>query len=1007
MTNGRSPLIVFGVSASLLAAIWVHGSAARRVRVTPVGAHGVRSVATPPVHANNDYGRLPVYFVENRGQLDSRVAYSVQGRDTSIYFEKQGVTFALTEKKSEKKADNAGLQMASLRLDQTSREAVRRWTVKLEFVGANPNVRITGDQKTSALVSYFKGPREGWKTGLPTYSSITYRDLWPGIDLVYAGTVDRLKYSFVVKPGADPAQVRLAYRGAGAVRSNDAGQLEVDTPAGGFKDDTPYAYQEVGGRRSAVRAVYALEEASADGSRGYGFELGAYDRSEPLVLDPAVLVYAGYVGGSGTVQSGLDFGNGIAVDGSGSAYVTGSTSSTEASFPVTVGPDLTQNGGSDAFVVKVNAAGTALIYAGYIGGSGSDLGTSIAVDSSGNAYVTGQTDSTQATFPVTVGPDLTQNGSTDAFVAKVNAAGTALVYAGYIGGSSEDIGHGIAVDSSGRAYVTGETASTEATFPVTVGPDLTFNGGVRDAFVARVNAAGTGLLYAGYVGGSLDDSGNGIAVDSQDNAYVTGSTTSTQATFPVTVGPDLTFNGIEDAFVAKVNAAGTALLYAGYVGGSGAEGGSGIAVDASGNAYVTGSTSSTEATFPVTAGPDLTFNGIQDAFVAKVNAAGTALLYAGYIGGSGFDSGHGIALDSSGNAYVTGQTGSNQATFPVTVGPDLTQNGGDDAFVAKVNVAGTALRYAGYIGGSGLDAGFGIAVDSLGNAYVTGSTFSNQETFPVTVGPDLTFNGGGVDAFAAKISNAVRGDFDGNGDVDILWRNTSTGENTIWLMSMTSVGSLAALPTIPDQGWQVGGVADLTGDGSSDTVWRNDATGQNTIWVMNGTALSSQLPLPPVADLNWRIRAVADFDADGKPDLLWRNISTGQNTVWFMNGSSVTGVAPVPGVSDVNWEIDGAADFNADDRSDILWRNVATGQNTIWLMNGTAVASLAAVPPVADLNWRIGAVGDFTGDGKPDILWRNLATGQNTVWQMNGVQVSSAVAVPPVADLNWRIAGPR
>ena len=395
-------------------------------------------------------------------------------------------------------------------------------------------------------------------------------------------------------------------------------------------------------------------------------------------------------------------------------------------------------------------------------------------------------------------------------------------------------------------------------------------------------------------------------MDSSGDAYVTGYTDSTQATFPVTVGPDLTFNGIRDAFVAKVNAAGTALLYAGYIGGGSDDIGQGIAVDSAGNAYVTGYTDSTQATFPVTVGPDLTENGGVDAFVAKVNAAGTALLYSGYIGGSGSDFGFGIAVDGSGNAYVTGQTDSTQTTFPVTVGPDLTYNGGIDAFVVKVNAAGTALLYAGYIGGNGEEIGSGITVDSSGNAYVTGYTDSTQATFPVTVGPDLTQNGG-FDAFVAKISNVVRGDFDGNGSADILWRNIATGENTIWLMNGTNVSSLAALPTIPDQGWQVGGVGDLSGDGKNDIVWRNDFTGQNTIWVMNGAALSSQLPLPPVADLNWKIRAVADFDADGKPDLLWRNISTGQNTVWFMNGPSVTGVAPIPGVSDVNWEIDGAA----------------------------------------------------------------------------------------------------
>ncbi len=684
------------------------------------------------------YGKLPLYFVENRGQLDARVAYYVQGHDKSIYFTSQGVTYALTgggEAKGEPRVRPVGFRQAA--------PASQHWAVKLDFVGAN-QVTPAGEERAAAVVSYFKGPREDWKAGLPTYSSVVYRELWPGIDLRYSGTVNRLKYEFVIQPGASTEAIRLAYRGA-QVRLNGEGELEVTTPVGGFRDEKPYAYQEAAGGREEIAATYAL-----GAGQEYGFQVGTYDRSRPLVLDPAVLVYAGYIGGSGT-DLGL---HGIAVDQFGNAYVTGSTTSTEATFPETVGPDLTSNGAgfTDAFVAKVNAAGTALVYAGYIGGSSFDDGRAIAVDRLGNAYVTGITRSTEASFPETVGPDLSHNGDDDAFVAKVNAAGTALVYAGFIGGSLGDSGLGIAVDGSGNAYVTGWTASTQATFPETVGPDLTYNGGFYDAYVAKVYSTGTTLVYAGYIGGLGIDEGSGIAVDGAGNAYVSGGTGSTEASFPETVGPDLSHNGGDDAFVAKVNTGGTALVYAGYIGGSGSDFGRGIAVTVSGNAYVTGHTTSTEATFPETVGPDLTHNGGFDGFVAKVNAGGTALLYAGYIGGSGDDVGSGIAVDGPGNAYVTGLAGSTEATFPVTVGPDLTSNGGDDAFVAKVNAGGTALLYAGYIGGSGTDRALGIAVTGSGNAYVTGFTASTEATFPVTVGPDLIYNGGDFDAFVAKIS---------------------------------------------------------------------------------------------------------------------------------------------------------------------------------------------------------------------------------------------------------------
>jgi hypothetical protein len=757
---GRSVPAVFVV---VLASVLVFGSPANRARLKTLRIDhsnaasprsGGESATLAPLNrvaATRALERMPLYFIENRGQLDSRVAFYIQGRDTAIYFTAEGMTLALTEQKRGERG-NGRLERLSLGQDRRTPQAWSRRVVKLDFVGANPRPRILAGDPMPAVVSYFKGRPEEWKAGLRTYASITYSDLWPGIDLVYSGAANRLKYSFVVKPGADPEQVRLAYRGADAVRVNGAGQLEIETPAGILQDDRPYAYQEIEGRRVAVESSYSLDQGSGGASHRYGFEVQPYDRTRPLVLDPAMLVYAGYIGGGNDDEA-----YSIAVDSSGNAYVTGFTTSTQATFPVTVGPDLTYNGttDADAFVAKVNAAGTALVYCGYIGGNDDDVAYGIAVDGSGNAYVAGRTLSTEATFPVTVGPDLTHNGGgADAFVAKVNAAGTALVYCGYIGGDDDDLALGIAVDSSGNAYVAGDTASTEATFPVTVGPDLTFNGGLYDAFVAKVNAAGTALVYCGYIGGSNFDEALGIAVDGSGNAYVTGDTGSTQADFPVTVGPDLTFNGGSgDAFVAKVNAAGTALAYCGYIGGVGSESGSGIAVDGSGNAYVTGSTTSDETTFPVTAGPDLTYNGSGDGFVAKVNPAGTALVYCGYIGGSDGDSPGGIAVDSSGNAYVTGNTNSPEATFPVTVGPDLTYNGGGDAFVAKVNDAGTGLVYCGYIGGSGTDYGYGIAVDSSGNAYVTGLTASTEASFPVAVGPDLTYNGGSNDAFVAKVQS--------------------------------------------------------------------------------------------------------------------------------------------------------------------------------------------------------------------------------------------------------------
>jgi len=701
-------------------------------------------------------GKLPLYFIENKGQLDARVAYYVQGGQDAIYFTKEGVTFGLT---GEEGCGGGSCFAKGL----AGPQPMGRWAVKLDFVGANSKATVKGEAATSAKISYFKGPKADWKTGLSTFGRVVYSDLWPGIDLVYEGDSGRLKGTFVVNPGADPSRIQLAYStgisGAQSVSLTKEGRIAVETPVGSFSEDAPVSYQEIEGKRVEVQTPYTLispragtaqRVSDADPVRVYGFAVGAYDVKKTLVIDPVTFIYSGYIGGASP-----DNGTGIAVDSTGAAYVTGWTSSSEATFPVAGGPDLTYHGGDyDAFVVKVNAAGTALIYSGYIGGASPDNGTGIAVDSTGAAYVTGGTGSSEATFPVVGGPDLTYHGGHDAFVAKVAPDGTALIYSGYIGGAGGESGTGIAVDSTtGAAYVTGDTDSSEATFPVVGGPDLTYNGGSYDAFVAKVRPDGSSLDYAGYIGGLSYDYGRGIAVDSTGAAYVTGYTYSSEATFPNVVGPDLTFNGGHDAFVAKVEPDGTALIYSGYIGGSGYDSGDGIAVDPTGAAYVTGYTTSSESTFPVVVGPDLTFNGGHDAFVAKVEPDGTALIYSGYIGGSG---GYvrGIAVDSTGAAYVTGYTYFSEATFPVVGGPDLTYNGvyDYDAFVAKVAPDGTALSYAGYIGGAGDDAGFGIAVDATGAAYVTGQTFPYpyEATFPVVGGPDLTYNGD-FDAFVAKI----------------------------------------------------------------------------------------------------------------------------------------------------------------------------------------------------------------------------------------------------------------
>jgi PKD repeat protein len=749
-----------------------------------------------PSPAQAILAQLPLYFVENRGQIDPQVSYYIQGSDKILYFTPHGVTYVMVSPanyagRSSSPADYAGRSSSPANTagrsssppspqaddrpprlaDLRQADGEQSWAFQLDFVAAN-QVRPTGSNLTPAVVSYFKGPQDEWKSGLRTYQSVVYADLWPGIDLEYSGTVSQLKYRFVVRPGADPAQIQLAYRGVTGLRINTNGQLEILTPLGSFQDDRPLAYQEAGNQRLVVDVAYALDTGlgwpatTSELQHGYGFRLGPYDPSQPLIIDPSQLLYCGYVGGSGSDEA-----TGIAVDGSGYAYIAGNTYSSETTFPVGhtgwLSSMVHSSQSFDTFVAKVDVSGQTLVYCGYIGGNGDDWALDIAVDSAGNAYLAGLTDSSEATFPVTTGPDTTFNGGMDAFVAKVNASGTALAYCGYIGGSSIDVGYGIAVDSGGNAYVAGATSSSEGTFPVgnTSWPGSTAFNGVMDAFVARVNSAGTALGYCGYLGGSEVDSALDLALDGSNNVYVCGYTLSDAfAGFPVNVGPDTSYRGGEaegDAFVAKIRSGASALDYCGYIGGTADDMAEGIAVDGAGSAYVAGSTASSASSgFPVTTGwLSDTFkihNGGRDAFVAKVNASGSTFLYCGYLGGSGNDAAHGIALDSERYAYIAGSTDSSPATFPEVVGPRLTYGGGGDAFVAKVDTVGHGLVFCGYVGGSQEDRGAAIACDSRANTYVSGWSKSSQDQgFPVTVGPDLTFNddaAGQGDAFVAKVS---------------------------------------------------------------------------------------------------------------------------------------------------------------------------------------------------------------------------------------------------------------
>jgi len=670
------------------------------------------------------YGRLPMLFEANRGQSDPRVRFAARGNGYALALTERGPALSLVTGHGARGAGGVTLAMA--------------------FVGAR-RAPLVASGRLATRVNYLIGKDPSrWHTGMPTYSTVSYRGVWPGIDASFYGRQRRLEYDFNLAPYADPGRIVLKLSGARQLRLDRGGDLVIGLRGGTVRELAPRAYQLVRGAREAVTSRYVL----LPGDR-VAVRVGAYDHRRPLVIDPA-LTYSTFLGGSG-----VDYANvgSATVDSAGSLYLAGVTYSSD--FPATPGAFQTTGGGarSIAYVAKLNPAGSGFDYVTYLGGSKDSSGKAstggiqgLAVDPAGEAYVGGFTDSID--FPVTKGAfQSTSAGGGDATVTKLNPTGSGLIYSTYLGGGGDEVGTGLALDASGDAYVAGTTTSTN--FPVTPGALQTISGGVQDRFVSKLNPAGSALVYSTYLGGSGEDGGPGIAIDGSGDAYVTGFTNSTN--FPTTAGAaQRTFGGgTEDAFVSKLNPAGSALVYSTYLGGSGEDEGHGIAVDGSGGAYVTGYSES--ANFPTTAGVfQHTFGGgVRNAFVARLNPDGSRS-YVTYLGGANRDVGWGVAVDRVGAAYVVG--GTNSTNFPVTADAFQRTNGGgtSDAFFAKLNPRGSALVYSTYLGGSAFDLAIAISVDGSGNAYLTGSTASPN--FPSMPGGAQPPTNGKNDVFAVKLS---------------------------------------------------------------------------------------------------------------------------------------------------------------------------------------------------------------------------------------------------------------
>ena len=678
-----------------------------------------------------DFGKTPLYFIPNEGQVDEKVLFYAKSLRYTLWLTKEGIIFDNVRRTKNGKTNHKRFCLENI--NNPKRVKYDRDVSRLIFFNANKNSDVKTEYELGYSVNYIKGhDKSKWRTDIATSKSILYKELYRNIDLKVYGVENQIEYDFIIRPGGEVSDISFEYKDIKKTRLDEGGNLVVETKFGKLMHARPVCYQVIEDNRLEIGAEFKEVKKNT-----YSFNIEEYNSAYTLIIDP--LVYSTYLGGAGD-----DHGSGIAVDKLGAAYVVGYTNS--ANFPTKNPIFGTFAGGDyDIFVTKMNPQGDSLEYSTYMGGSGDDYGLGIAVDKKGAAYVTGGTESTN--FP-TKNPmfGVFAGGNYDAFVTKINSKGDVLIYSTYLGGSLFDYGNAIAVDKKGAAYVTGWTSSTD--FPKKkpiYGNPL----GDDDGFIIKIKPRGDAFEYSTYLGGSDDDYGNAIAVDKKGAAYVTGTTKSTD--FPLKKPIQRELSRWRDIFVTKINPNGTALLYSTYLGGSDDDGGTGIAVDKKGAAYVTGLTLSTD--FPTMKPIYSTFaGGYDDAFVTKIKSKGNVLEYSTYLGGSDVDCGLGIAVDKKGSAYVTGWTSSTD--FPLK-NPIQTEMSIEAIFITKIHSNGKALLYSTYLGGSGSfdvrypgDWGNGIAVDKKGAAYVTGYTGSTD--FP-TKNPFQMKDAGRGDAFITKI----------------------------------------------------------------------------------------------------------------------------------------------------------------------------------------------------------------------------------------------------------------
>jgi Malectin domain/Beta-propeller repeat len=659
---------------------------------------------------------VPQSFEPNRGQAGLGVDFISHG---------PGYTLLLTPQE-------ADLQLIA---PQTAHGQSKKSTVRMKWLGTNKYAFAEGYEIQAGKSNYLIGNDRGsWRTDVPHYGRVQYRDVYPGIGVAYYGNHQQLEYDLVLGPHADPRRILLDIEGADRIRVDENGDLVLTVGSAEVRQIKPVIYQDTATGRRSIEGRYVNR-----GQNRIGFQVSRYDKRNPLTIDP-VLVFSTYFGGNGD-----DIATSLRLDAAGNIYIGGTTGSTNfAGIPMPgTPPGQPLNGtGTAAFAAKISPSGT-LIYSTYVGGTNDTaFGAGIAVDGNGNLYLVGNTGATD--FP-TVNPiQAALGGNHDAFILELNSGGNGLIYSTYLGGSALDYAERVEVDSNANAYVVGSTGSTN--FPTFNAEQLTFGGSV-DAFAAKISAGGTALIYSTYIGGSGVDFANGLAIDSSGDFFAFGDTGSTN--FPVLNAFQSALGGATNGWLTELSPTGT-LVYSTYIGGSGGDAVRGAKIDSGGNIYLTGNTTSTN--FPILNAIQPTYGGgANDAWVAKLNPSGSSLIYSTYLGGSSDDDGWDLALDVNDNVYVVGETSS--TNFPIVNAIQNTNAGSYNAFLTKINASGTALVFSTYLGGNGTDWARQLAVDAAGKAYLAGQTSSTN--FPTVDPLQAKFGGGSDDAFVAIVGTCA------------------------------------------------------------------------------------------------------------------------------------------------------------------------------------------------------------------------------------------------------------